>query len=115
MGEQSKNSGGLKVPVTVEHVDRALRAMTKEVTNLSQYGVDYESAFIAGAIIANMEALDERMKMSSLLMAVVHEVLGNYVPLWASENYGLADPADEEPQGKREKRGARRTSTAKAA
>lgn len=95
-------SGLPKVPVTVEHVDRALRAMTKEVSNLSHYDVSMEAAMIAGAIIANMDALDERVKMSSLLMAVVHEVLTDFVPFWVKDEYGLVDPAEEQ-RGKRVK------------
>jgi hypothetical protein len=102
MSKKPKNSSVGHVPVTSEHIDRALRAMTEEVTNLSRYEVDHETRFIAGAIIANLEALDERMRMSSVLMAVVHDVLTDYVSLWAMETYGLV-----QPKGKRARRAAK--------
>lgn len=80
-----------KVPVTIEHVDRALRALRARRDGIDDLPDDItmEEAMIAGAIIAHMEAFDDRVGMQSLLMAVVHAVVGDYVADWACTSYGL--------------------------
>jgi hypothetical protein len=81
-----------RVPVTLGHVDRAIRAMKDQIDYLPDE-VTMKEAMIAGAIIANMEAFDDHVGMQSLLMDIVHAVLGNYVADWACMNYGLKPPA----------------------
>ncbi|MBC7102073.1 MAG: hypothetical protein H5U13_02430 [Parvibaculum sp.] len=110
MAKNSEFWTGLpKVAVTDEHIDRALRAMNGEVTNLTSYDVSMEDAMIAGAIIANMEAFDRRVGMSSLLMALAHEVLTDFVPLWVEEAYGMTFPIDTESERKQRERSERNT------
>lgn len=87
-----------KVVVTAEHIDRALRAMQTAVTDLSHHEVDHESAILAGAVIAHMEAFDNRVQFSDLLAVLVEEVLSNFLIYWMESRYGLMDPKTEDFQ-----------------
>lgn len=86
-----------KVEITVEHIDRALKAMGNDIINLTQHEVPFESAMLAGGVIAYMEAVDRKLQMSSLLVALAEEAIcHDYLRDWAINNYGLIDPEREE-------------------
>lgn len=97
MTEESNFWRGLpKVVVTAEHIDRALRAMQSAVPDLTHYEIDHEAAVLAGAVIAHMEAFDERVQFSELLAVLAEEVLSNYLVYWMESRYGLLDPRTED-------------------
>ena len=90
--------GLLKVPVTTEHVDRALRAMAGECADSSR-DMSIDDVMMAAAVIANLEEFDGRTGFPFLAMALVHEVLPDYVSYWACGKFGL-----EKLKGKRARR-----------
>lgn len=83
------------VIVTAEHIDRALNAMQTAVTDLSISGINLEDVMLAGAVIAHMQAFDERVQSSDLLAALAEEVLADFLIIWAMGRYGLTDPQTE--------------------
>jgi hypothetical protein len=96
-----------KVEITVEHIDRALKAMGNDLINLTRRDVPIESAMLAGGVIAYMEAADGKLPMSSLLAALAEEVIcHDYLRDWAIHNYGLIDPMREQRLRQDEERNA---------
>ncbi len=102
MSESGEFWTGLpKVQVTIEHVDRALRAMNDECPNVVGSGeVSMKDVMVAAAVLANLDEFENRVGLSFLAMALVHEVLADYVSIWACGKFDLTNPADE----KRERR-----------
>jgi len=98
MNESGESWTGLpKVPVTAEHVDRAIRAMNDECPNVVGSGeVSMEDVMVAAAALANLDEFDNRVGLSFLTMALVHEVLADYVSSWSCGKFGLTNPAEEE-------------------
>ncbi|MFD1331112.1 hypothetical protein ACFQ4O_03795 [Methylopila musalis] len=119
MTEKKNFWNGLpKIVVTAEHVDRALRAMGNDITNLDQRDVHFEGAMLAGAVIAHMDALYEMIEMSSPVIALTAESFGHgFIEQWAIETYGLVRPTDEAAErasSERAQRIALRAAKAKA-
>ncbi len=92
-----------KVTVTVEHVDRALRALDGEIHNWVHDMVSMEGVMVAAAVIANMEEFDNRVGMPNLLIALTDEILGEYGSGWLSSNNGQPDSDEEERELLRER------------
>jgi len=107
-----------KIVVTVEHVDRAMRAMDAETANLTANEVDHLSAVLAGSVIAHMEAFDERVRDASLLCALAEESISStYLKDWAILTFGLVDPkedATEHERAEHKRLGRLRAAKAKA-
>lgn len=105
------------VTVTSAHVDRALKALVEQCPNDKSELVSLDTAMIAAAIIAYMEAFKKQPVDKWMLISVVHSMLEDDLPRWVIANYGYVHPSDwmlEDAQREREERRVARTEKAKA-
>lgn len=92
MNNDKPYNGRPKVPVTIEHVDRALQMLDSELPNWADGFVSIEDVMIAAVVIANMDEFDNRVGLPSILPMFVDEIMRS----WGS---GLAK-ADKKSQRK---------------
>lgn len=94
MNNVSEITTGLpKVKITAEHMDRALKAIMKDIPSLTQSEVGIDGVYYAGGVIAFMEALDDKLDLNTLLAALAEEVMGEYdLRHFVMEKHGLLDP-----------------------
>jgi len=103
MMDNDKSYNGLpNVPVTIEHVDRALRMIGSEVPNWADHLMNMEDVMIAAVIIANMDEFDNRVGVPSMLPMFVDEILKS----WDSGSTEIDEDSQREPSGRSPKRNA---------
>jgi hypothetical protein len=88
-------SGIDDVEVTDEHVNTAIRAMSRHMTGTEGTDAHFETVMLSATVIAYLRALKDRGTKRSMLARIVFDELPVEIQHWVIEAYGFIDPFND--------------------
>lgn len=88
-------SGIDDVEVTNEHINTAIRAMSRHMTGTEGTDAQFETVMLSATVIAYLRALKDRGTKRSLLAHMVFDELPVEIQHWVIEAHGFIDPFND--------------------